>query len=196
VIRQSGHPESAPPSAVRSSRSERQAIRRSCALVARQSTLGIDLKLDTKVTDLLEVVRRFQAVFLAVGAQLSHRAYIPARAIVPYPRRARRARLGRRGRWPEADRRGERAGATAIPVGGAGYPAVLRPDRRIERRAVRDRGRPAPGVPDRCQRAPDVAVTLPLLLTAAIASYFVDAVIIGVIVALSVVTVSPVVGPS
>jgi hypothetical protein len=39
-------------------------------------------------------------------------------------------------------------------------------------------------------------VTLPLLLTAAIASYFVDAVIIGVIVALSVVTVSPVVGPS
>jgi hypothetical protein len=37
-------------------------------------------------------------------------------------------------------------------------------------------------------------VTLALLLTAAIASYYVGAVIIGVIVALSVVTVSPVVG--
>lgn len=41
---------------------------------------GITLKLDTRVNDLTESMEQgsFDAAFLAVGAQLSHRAYIPA----------------------------------------------------------------------------------------------------------------------
>ena len=41
---------------------------------------GIELKLDSRVNDLGETMREgsFDAAFLAVGAQLSHRAYIPA----------------------------------------------------------------------------------------------------------------------
>ena len=41
---------------------------------------GVTLHLDTRVDDLTEVMRAgsFDAAFLAVGAQLSHRAYIPA----------------------------------------------------------------------------------------------------------------------
>jgi len=46
--------------------------------IARLLALGIDLKLDTRVTDLRTAMEGFDAVFLAVGAQLSHRAYIPA----------------------------------------------------------------------------------------------------------------------
>jgi len=48
--------------------------------IDRLLALGITLKLDTRVTDLGETMRagRFDAVFLAIGAQLSHRAYIPA----------------------------------------------------------------------------------------------------------------------
>ena len=41
---------------------------------------GVTLRLDTRVSDLAETMRagQFDAAFLAVGAQLSHRAYIPA----------------------------------------------------------------------------------------------------------------------
>ncbi|HEX9231257.1 MAG TPA: NAD(P)-binding protein [Jatrophihabitantaceae bacterium] len=46
--------------------------------IARLLALGITLKLDTRVTDLAAAMEEFDAVFLAVGAQLSHRAYIPA----------------------------------------------------------------------------------------------------------------------
>jgi NADPH-dependent glutamate synthase beta subunit-like oxidoreductase len=46
--------------------------------IARLLTLGIDLRLGTKVTDLSVALDEFDAIFLAVGAQLSHRAYIPA----------------------------------------------------------------------------------------------------------------------
>jgi 2-oxoacid:acceptor oxidoreductase delta subunit (pyruvate/2-ketoisovalerate family) len=48
--------------------------------IARLLALGITLKLDSRVTDLHETMRtgNFDAAFLAVGAQLSHRAYIPA----------------------------------------------------------------------------------------------------------------------
>lgn len=46
--------------------------------IARLLALGITLKLDTRVTDLAAAAEEFDAVFLAIGAQLSHRAYIPA----------------------------------------------------------------------------------------------------------------------
>jgi NADPH-dependent glutamate synthase beta subunit-like oxidoreductase len=46
--------------------------------IARMLTLGIDLRPDTRVTDLRAELSDFDAVFLAVGAQLAHRAYIPA----------------------------------------------------------------------------------------------------------------------
>jgi NADPH-dependent glutamate synthase beta subunit-like oxidoreductase len=48
--------------------------------IARLLALGITLRLDSRVTDLHETMRtgNFDAAFLAVGAQLSHRAYIPA----------------------------------------------------------------------------------------------------------------------
>ena len=48
--------------------------------IARLLDTGITLELDARVTDLTETMRagRFDAAFLAVGAQLSHRAYIPA----------------------------------------------------------------------------------------------------------------------
>jgi NADPH-dependent glutamate synthase beta subunit-like oxidoreductase len=48
--------------------------------ISRLLALGITLKVNTRVTDLAETMRagRFDAAFLAVGAQLSHRAYIPA----------------------------------------------------------------------------------------------------------------------
>jgi NADPH-dependent glutamate synthase beta subunit-like oxidoreductase len=50
------------------------------AEVDRLLTLGITVKLNTRVTDLAQTMRegRFDAAFLAIGAQLSHRAYIPA----------------------------------------------------------------------------------------------------------------------
>jgi NADPH-dependent glutamate synthase beta subunit-like oxidoreductase len=48
--------------------------------IARLLATGITLRLDAPVTDLAGTMRagRFDAAFLAVGAQLSHRAYIPA----------------------------------------------------------------------------------------------------------------------
>jgi NADPH-dependent glutamate synthase beta subunit-like oxidoreductase len=46
--------------------------------IARMLTLGIDLRPDTRVTDLRAELSDFDAVFLGVGAQLAHRAYIPA----------------------------------------------------------------------------------------------------------------------
>ncbi len=48
--------------------------------VDRLLATGVTLKLDTRVDDLTEamLVGSFDAAFLAVGAQLSHRAYIPA----------------------------------------------------------------------------------------------------------------------
>jgi len=46
--------------------------------IARLLTLGIELRLNTLVADLRAELAEFAAVFLAVGAQLAHRAYIPA----------------------------------------------------------------------------------------------------------------------
>jgi NADPH-dependent glutamate synthase beta subunit-like oxidoreductase len=46
--------------------------------IARLLSLGIDLRTETPVTDLRDAMRGFDAAFLAIGAQLSHRAYIPA----------------------------------------------------------------------------------------------------------------------
>ena len=50
------------------------------AEVQRIVDLGVTLELDTPVTDLAAVVEQgaFDAVFLAVGAQIGKRAYIPA----------------------------------------------------------------------------------------------------------------------
>jgi NADPH-dependent glutamate synthase beta subunit-like oxidoreductase len=48
------------------------------AEVQRILDLGVTLELDTKVTDLMAVKDDYDAVFLAVGAQLGKRAYIPA----------------------------------------------------------------------------------------------------------------------
>jgi NADPH-dependent glutamate synthase beta subunit-like oxidoreductase len=48
------------------------------AEVQRILDLGVTLELDTKVTDLDAVRGEYDAVFLAVGAQLGKRAYIPA----------------------------------------------------------------------------------------------------------------------
>ena len=48
------------------------------AEVQRILDLGVTLELDTKVTDLETVRAEYDAVFLAVGAQLGKRAYIPA----------------------------------------------------------------------------------------------------------------------
>ena len=48
------------------------------AEVQRILDLGVTLELDTKVTDLESLRRDYDAVFLAVGAQLGKRAYIPA----------------------------------------------------------------------------------------------------------------------
>jgi 2-oxoacid:acceptor oxidoreductase delta subunit (pyruvate/2-ketoisovalerate family) len=48
--------------------------------IARLLDLGITLRCNTRVDDLAATMRdgRFDATFLAIGAQLSHRAYIPA----------------------------------------------------------------------------------------------------------------------
>ena len=50
------------------------------AEVARILDLGVELKLDAKVSNILETMRagRFDAAFLAVGAHIAKRAYIPA----------------------------------------------------------------------------------------------------------------------
>ncbi len=48
------------------------------AEIARLLATGITLEVDTPVTDLAPDLLDFDAVFLAIGAQLSHRAYIPA----------------------------------------------------------------------------------------------------------------------
>ena len=50
------------------------------AEVARILNLGVELKLDAKVSNILETMRagRFDAAFLAVGAHIAKRAYIPA----------------------------------------------------------------------------------------------------------------------
>jgi NADPH-dependent glutamate synthase beta subunit-like oxidoreductase len=48
------------------------------AEVQRILDLGVTLELDAKVTDLMAVKDDYDAVFLAVGAQLGKRAYIPA----------------------------------------------------------------------------------------------------------------------
>jgi NADPH-dependent glutamate synthase beta subunit-like oxidoreductase len=48
------------------------------AEVQRILDLGVTLELDNKVTDLMAVKDEYDAVFLAVGAQLGKRAYIPA----------------------------------------------------------------------------------------------------------------------
>jgi NADPH-dependent glutamate synthase beta subunit-like oxidoreductase len=52
------------------------------AEVARILALGVTLKLDTKVSDILATMRdgRFDAAFLAVGAHIGKRAFIPAGA--------------------------------------------------------------------------------------------------------------------
>jgi NADPH-dependent glutamate synthase beta subunit-like oxidoreductase len=46
--------------------------------IGRLLALGIQLRLNTRVTDLRAELADCDAVFLAVGAQLAHRAYIPA----------------------------------------------------------------------------------------------------------------------
>jgi len=48
--------------------------------IARLLELGIELKLQSKVSDVHATMREggFSAAFLAIGAQLSHRAYVPA----------------------------------------------------------------------------------------------------------------------
>src|SRR5208283_82585 len=48
--------------------------------VRRILDLGVELKLNTKVTSILDTMRegRFDAAFLAVGAHIAKRAYIPA----------------------------------------------------------------------------------------------------------------------
>ena len=48
------------------------------AEVQRILDLGVKLELDTKVTDLAALAEQYDAVFLAVGAQIGKRAYIPA----------------------------------------------------------------------------------------------------------------------
>ena len=48
------------------------------AEVQRILDLGVSLELDTKVTDLMALRDEYDAVFLAVGAQLGKRTYIPA----------------------------------------------------------------------------------------------------------------------
>jgi NADPH-dependent glutamate synthase beta subunit-like oxidoreductase len=50
------------------------------AEIARITTLGVEIKLDSKVDDLLQTMKEggFDAAFLAVGAHLAKRAYIPA----------------------------------------------------------------------------------------------------------------------
>jgi len=50
------------------------------AEVARILALGVELRLNTKVTKILETMKagRFDAAFLAVGAHIAKRAYIPA----------------------------------------------------------------------------------------------------------------------
>ncbi|MFC5177193.1 NAD(P)-binding protein [Nocardioides taihuensis] len=48
------------------------------AEVQRILDLGVTLELDAKVTDLMAVKEEYDAVFLAVGAQLGKRAYLPA----------------------------------------------------------------------------------------------------------------------
>ena len=50
------------------------------AEIARISALGVEIRLDTKVDDLLATMKEdaFDAAFLAVGAHLAKRAYIPA----------------------------------------------------------------------------------------------------------------------
>jgi NADPH-dependent glutamate synthase beta subunit-like oxidoreductase len=48
------------------------------AEIQRILDLGVTLELDTKVTDLAALADGYDAVFLAVGAQLGKRAYIPA----------------------------------------------------------------------------------------------------------------------
>ena len=52
------------------------------AEVARILALGVELRLNTKVTKILETMKagRFDAAFLAVGAHIAKRAYIPAGA--------------------------------------------------------------------------------------------------------------------
>jgi NADPH-dependent glutamate synthase beta subunit-like oxidoreductase len=48
------------------------------AEIQRILDMGVELELDTKVDDVLEAKRDFDAVFLAVGAHIGKRAYIPA----------------------------------------------------------------------------------------------------------------------
>jgi NADPH-dependent glutamate synthase beta subunit-like oxidoreductase len=50
------------------------------AEIARITALGVEIKLDSKVDDLLQTMKEggFDAAFLAVGAHLAKRAYIPA----------------------------------------------------------------------------------------------------------------------
>jgi len=50
------------------------------AEIGRITALGVEIRLDSKVSDLLEVMKEggFDAAFLAVGAHLAKRAYIPA----------------------------------------------------------------------------------------------------------------------
>ena len=48
------------------------------AEVRRILDLGVELELDSKVTDLIGAMRDFDASFLAVGAQIGKRAYVPA----------------------------------------------------------------------------------------------------------------------
>jgi 2-oxoacid:acceptor oxidoreductase delta subunit (pyruvate/2-ketoisovalerate family) len=48
------------------------------AEIRRILDLGVELQLNSKVTDLREAIERFDAAFLAVGAHIGKRAYIPA----------------------------------------------------------------------------------------------------------------------
>ncbi|HEX6248877.1 MAG TPA: NAD(P)-binding protein, partial [Nocardioidaceae bacterium] len=48
------------------------------AEIQRILDLGVTLELDAKVTDLMAIREEYDAVFLAVGAQLGKRAYLPA----------------------------------------------------------------------------------------------------------------------
>jgi NADPH-dependent glutamate synthase beta subunit-like oxidoreductase len=48
------------------------------AEIQRILDLGVELRLDTKVEDMLDAMRGYDAAFLAVGAHIGKRAYIPA----------------------------------------------------------------------------------------------------------------------
>ena len=113
------------------------------AEVQRILDLGVTLELDAKVTDLSAAMEdgRFDAAFLAVGAQIGKRAYIPAGSALPRDRRGDDAAPVRGGR-----------GAAARPPGGdlrrRQHGDGRRPHGEAARRRGGDRRLPAQPRPD------------------------------------------------